>query len=752
MHENQKLPLGEGSRGGVTILSKPLDSAWEKRLLDHASLAMANGAFAAAERSYRELLRADPEHPDALHMLGIIQFREGRTDEAFELIGRSLATKPTPLALANHASLLATRGRRDEALVELDRALAMNPAHPRALMQRAGLLVELARREEALDSYDRLLAVAPQFIDGYCQRSALLRELGRLDEALVSCDLALTQDADAFAVRVERGQVLHAMGREREAIDSYSRALAAKPDSADALYLRAMIHADLGWLDLALADLNTAMAAAPTFVPAIYNSAVILERMGRFEEALARCDRIVAIDPSHAKAWANRGNALHRLGWGEAAADSYQRSLDSEPNAVEVLCNLATTLRRLGRREQALQACNRALAVDSENTGAWFVRGRVQQGLHRPDEALACFDRVIAATDDDSLAHFHRGNTLVTLRRHQDAKAAFDRAIALDADFVHAHTNRAFLCLSIGEFREGWKGYEWRWRDSQMFGDLPQFVQPRWTGAEPLAGKTILVHAEQGLGDTLQFCRYLSMVKALGARVIFEAPPELKPLADTLAGVDNFVPRERGTALPPFDTYCPLLSLPGAFGTELSTIPAQVPYLKADVGRVAAWREKLGPAVRSRVGIVWSGNPKHVNDRNRSIRFADLEPMLTDSVEWISLQQVVREEDEAMLAASKVRHFGEDLKDFGETAALLENVDHVVCVDTSVAHLAGALGRPLWVMLPHTPDFRWLLDREDNPWYPQARLFRQSVAGEWGDVFARIRAALEEAPVPVPTH
>ena len=752
MHENQKAPSAEDSRGVAPIAKRPLDPAWEKRLLDHARVAMESGAFVVAERSYRELLGADPAHPDALHMLGVIQFREGRTDDAFQLIGRSLASRPTPLALANHAGLLATMGRREEALADLDHALALNPAHPRALMQRAALLAELARRDEALDAYDRLLAVAPQFVDGYCQRSAVLRELGRLDDALASCDLALMRDARAFVVLVERGQVLHALGRRQEAIDSYGQALAAKPDSADVLYLRAMIHADLGWLDLALADLNTAIAAAPTFVPAIYNSAVILERMGRFDEALARCDRIVALDPTHAKAWGNRGNALHGLGRGEAAADSYRRSLDAEPNAIEVLCNLATTLRRLGQRDEALQVCDRALAVDGEHTGAWFARGRVLQGLHRSDEALACFDRVLAATDGDSLAHFHRGNTLVTLRRHDDAKAAFDRAIGLDADFIHAHTNRAFLCLSIGEFREGWEGYEWRWRDSQMFGDLPQFVQPRWTGVEPLAGKTILVHAEQGLGDTLQFCRYLSMVKALGARVIFEAPPELKPLADTLAGVDEFVPRERGTALPPFDTYCPLLSLPKAFGTELATIPAQVPYMKADAARVAAWRDKLGASSRPRVGIVWSGNPKHVNDHNRSIRFADLEPMLTDRVEWISVQKVVRDEDEALLAASAVRHFGSDLKDFGETAALLENVDCVVCVDTSVAHLAGVLGRPLWVMLPHTPDFRWLLDREDNPWYPQARLFRQSVAGEWGDVFARIRATLEQAALPVPMN
>ncbi|PLZ01749.1 hypothetical protein CY652_13790 [Burkholderia sp. WAC0059] len=741
----QKEPSATLSRRPAAEASRPLDSGWEKRLLEHGRAALESGALITAERSYRELLAADPHHPDALHMLGFILFREGRLEDALEHIGRSVAIRATPLVLANHAGVLAALGRREDALVELDRALEMNAAHPRALVQRAGLLLDLGRHEEAAAAYDRLLGVAPDFIDGYCQRSSVLRTLGRFADALASCDRALMRDPRSFVALAERGQVLQALERREEAIDSYGRALAAKPGNAEVLYLRAMLYIDPGWLDLALADLNAALAAAPKFVPAIYNSAVILERLGRFQEAVSRCDRVLEIDSKHARAWANRGNALLGLGRGVDAAESYARAVDLEPDAVPVLCNQATALRRLGHREEALRVCDRALEIDARDSGVWFIRGRVLQGLHRYEEALACFDRVIAAHDTDKVAHFHRANVLTTLRRHDEAKAAYDRAIELDPEFIHAHTNRAFLCLSIGDFRTGWEGYEWRWRDVQMFGDLPKFVQARWTGAEPLAGRTILIVAEQGLGDALQFCRYIPMVKALGPRVVLEAPPELKPVLAGLAGVDEFVARERGTALPPFDVYCPLLSLPRAFGTELSTIPAEVPYLRADPQRIDTWRDRLGPATQPRVGLVWSGNPKHLNDHNRSIRFADLETLLTDRVEWISLQKIVREEDEAALAASRVRHFGKELKDFGDTAALLENIDCVVSVDTSVAHLAGALGRPLWVMLPHTPDFRWLLDREDNPWYPQARLFRQSVAGDWSDVFARIRTALDTA-------
>lgn len=727
----------QGTIGGASSY----DPAWEERVFRHARTAHERGALADAERGYLALLALDQDHAEASHMLGVLRFQEEKLLDAEALIRRSIEQKPSPLALANHAAVLNGLGRSEEALEGLDEALRLNPTHPRALLQRAGILADLGRLDEAVITYDQLLAVVPTFVEGLCRRSAALRGLARFQDALVSCDRALTVDSRSFEAHKERGQVSRHLGRHEDALANFGRALMALPGDAQVLFMQGVAFLDLQRLDLALASFNEAVAGFPGFAEATFNSAVVLERLGRFEDALARCERVLATDPNHVKALANRGNVLHGLGRNAEAVASYAKALEIEPAAVEVLCNQANALRRLDRREEALQACEQALELDGNCIPAWFGRSRVLHGLHRYEEALAGFDHVLAKTPEDRFAQFHRGNVLVALRRHEEAKDAFARAIAIDPDFVHAHCMRAFLCLSLADFRNGWEEYEWRWRDEQMTGGLRKFAQIQWTGAEPLADKTILLHAEQGLGDTLQFCRYVPLVKALGATVVLEAPPELKSLLATLPGVDIFVDASRAP-LPPFDIHCPLMSLPLALHTELSTIPREVPYLTPDSARVSKWQTKLGISDRPRIGVVWSGNPKHLNDRNRSIPLADLKPLMSDAFEWISAQKVVREGDQEALASSPLRHFGDELVDFSDTAALLQAVDCVLSVDTSVAHLAGALGRPLWLLLPHTPDFRWLLDREDSPWYPQARLFRQSEPGGWSGVFDRLEVAL----------
>jgi tetratricopeptide (TPR) repeat protein len=719
------------------------DSVWENRVFAQARAAHERGSLVEAESGYDELLAFDPDHAEALHMLGVLRFQDEKLLDAEALLRRSINQGPSPLALANHAAVLANLGRREEALEDLDKALSLNPAHPRSLLQRAQILAELGRGVEALAAFDRLLAQTPTFVDGLCRRSVLLRSLGRLDEALASCDRALTFDSRSFDLFKERGAVLQDLGQPEGAIESFGRALAITPGRVDVLFMRGMCHLNMARLNFALADFNEALAGSPDFVDAMYNSAAVLERLGRCEEALVRFDRVLAVDPLHTRALANKGNALCGLARNVEAAASYAKALLIEPDDVEVLCNQASALRRAGRLDEALRSCERALELKNDHLPARFEHGRELQGLHRYEEALAEFEYVLAATPGNRVAHLQRGAVLTAIRKHGEAKQAYAEAIAIDPDYVLAHCLLAFLCLSLGDFEAGWDEYEWRWRDIQMNDGLREFAQARWTGVEPLAGQTILLHAEQGLGDTLQFCRYVPLVKALGGTVVLEAQYELKHLLGTLEGVDVFV--ERGLPLPPFDLHCPLLSLPQALRTELSTIPNRVPYVQADPERIAKWNEKLGDSTRPRIGLVWSGNPKHLNDRNRSMPLSSLLPLMTDDFEWISLQKVIREEDAEALASSPLRHFGDELVDFSDTAALLQTVDYVLSVDTSVAHLAGALGRPLWVLLPHTPDFRWLLDREDSPWYPQAKLFRQSKAGDWDGVVEQLGAALRSA-------
>jgi len=736
-------PNGEGTTfasAPVAPERRPPDAAQLERLLVRARKAHHEGALQHAEKAYAELLALDPAHPEALHLLGAVRFQQGRLDDAEPLMRRSVERQPVPLALANYAAVLAGLGREHDALARLDEALAIHPAHQRALFQRAGLLAQLARHDEARAAYDRLLELTPGFADGYVKRSDVLRVLGRHDEALADCDRAIALAGRSFDAMRGRGLALRELGRFRDAADSYGHALAQTPGSAEVLFLRGVAYLDLHEPERALADFNAAIAASPTFVDAIFNSSVALEQLGRHDEALVRCDRVLAIEPRHARALANRGNAASHMERYRDAVDSYARALALEPDGTGVLCNYASALMRIERHDDARDMCDRALALDDGYVPAWFTRGRVQLEMHRYEAALDDLEHVIAATPRDKLAHFHKGNALRALRRHEDARQAYADAIDIDPDYVLAHCLRAFLCLSIGDFEAGWAEYEWRWRDSQLDGSRRNFAQPRWTREMPLDGRTILLYAEQGLGDTLQFCRYVPLVKALGARVVLESPVELRALFATLDGVDTMV--TRGDPLPPFDLHCPLLSLPLEFRTDLSSIPASVSYLAADPARIARWRDRLGAPARPRIGLVWSGNPLHLNDRNRSMTLADLLPLFDDRYEWISLQKVVRDEDRPLLDASVVRFVGDELADFADTAALTALMDGVVSVDTSVAHLAGALGRPLALMIPHTPDFRWLLERDDSPWYPSARLFRQPEGGQWAPVVERIAAEL----------
>ncbi|WP_131754358.1 tetratricopeptide repeat protein [Burkholderia vietnamiensis] len=728
-------------------------SATVDDMLRRARASHERGALLEAELGYRGVLGIDPDHADAWHLLGVLHFQHGRLDDADAAIARSIAHTPSALALANHASVLVALGRRDEALARLDHALALNPAHLRALLLRAGVLADLGQHAEAVAAYDRLLEHAPTLIEALWRQAASLHVLQRHADALAACDRALAVDRRSFDAHRQRARILRDLRRFDEALEHYARALAVVPNSAEILLMQGLTLADLGRLDQALASLNEAIAGQPDFIDALYNSAVMLERIGRYDDALARCDRVLALDAAHAGALANRGNALFGLARYADALASYDASLRAAPHFIEVLCNRARTLTRLRREAEALESCDRAIALDANYAMAWYTRGRILQRLHRYPDALASYDRVLALDLADQLAHYQRGNVLRSMMRHDEALAAYDRVVALDPQNIAANFTKAFVYLQMGDFERGWPAYEWRWREDQVGAHKRAFAQPLWLGEDSIDGRTILLHAEQGLGDTLHFCRYAKFVKARGARVIVEVQGALKSVLADVDGIDEVV--GYGEPLPPFDVHCPLLSLPLVFRTNLASIPSDVPYLRARPERVAKWQATLGERTRARVGIAWSGNPNHLDDHNRSILLEHLLPLLTDDVEWVSIQKVVRDEDRPALDASRIRHFGDELGSFADTAALMECLDCIVSVDTSVAHLAGALGRPLWIMLPFLPDWRWLLGRDDSPWYPTARLFRQSRAGQWSDVFERIAAALRSvahvAPAALPT-
>jgi len=585
--------------------------------------------------------------------------------------------------------------------------------------------------------------------DGADQFDALhLRGLIKLQQR----DFEAGVNLIAAAVRANPGSVeawanlglaLAALERHEEAVSSFDKALAIRPDLAEAHCSRAVALGKLDRHDEALAGFDRALAIRPDYVEALYNRGVMLGHLDRHAEAVASYDRALAIDPAHAKALNNRGIALGNLDRNVESIVSFDQALAIRPDFAEALLNRGLTLAGLGRHDEAIVDYDRALTIDPGYAEALFNRGTTLVSLNRPQDAIASFDDALAIRPDWADAISNRGAALVNLNRQAEAIADFRRASAIEADHAEANCNESLAWLRLGEFRRGWAKYESRWASREPALQRRTFAQPLWLGGAELRGRTILLHAEQGLGDTLQFVRYARLVARLGAEVILEVQPPLEILMSRIDGVSRIV--GKGQPLPEFDVHCPLLSLPLAFGTELDTIPADVPYIVAPDIRVAKWRDRLGQRKAPRVGIAWAGSPTNRNDHNRSIALRHLASMLPiPGVEFVSIQKDIGEKDRELICGNAhIRHVGDELEDFADTAAVISLLDLVVSVDTAVAHLAGAMARPVWLLVPFAPDFRWLLDREDSPWYPTARLFRQPSIGDWHGVLERVRGELE---------
>jgi tetratricopeptide (TPR) repeat protein len=408
---------------------------------------------------------------------------------------------------------------------------------------------------------------------------------------------------------------------------------------------------------------------------------------------------------------------------------------------VEVLGDCAVILDRLGRSAEAMETYDRALILDPGNVLALLHRGRLFTRLGQHAKAAATLEKLLARSPDHADAHESLGHALVQLGRHRDAIASFERAVALAPDNANAHFNLALALLLLGDFEAGWAEYEWRFRTEGLKASRSIYPQPHWDGVEPLAGKTIQVYTEQGLGDSIMFVRYAPMLAAQGATVIAGLLPQAKVLMTEMSGV---VPLAPGDPLPAFDIQAPLLSLPYLLKTRIDTIPADVPYIRPRADRVATWRDRLPRGKKLTAGVVWAGGKDFKGDHNRSIALQRFETLFDAAgIGFVSLQRELRAGDAARLRQwPDVVHVGEQLADFADTAAIISMLDLVISVDTSVAHLAGAMARPVWILLPMVPDFRWLLDRTDSPWYPTARLFRQSKLGDWDSVLANVKAAL----------
>ncbi|MGA9004452.1 MAG: tetratricopeptide repeat protein [Pseudolabrys sp.] len=708
-----------------------------RRAVDHHQ----RGQLTEAEALYRQVLAVQPGNFDALHLCGVLVHQRNQPAEALQLIARALKTNARSAAAhSNYGIVLAVLDRHDEALKSYERAVKLKPDYAEALNNRGNTLRALKRANDALLSFERAIAARPGYSEAINNRGNALVELGRHEEALASYEQALSHRPAYPDALVNRGQCLAKLNRHDEALASIERALSYQPRHAAALKERGHLLRDRKQLAEALNCYEQALAIAPDDAVTHANRGLVLRDLKRFNEAFTAYDRALALKPDYVEVVVARGNVFYELHAYDQALAEYERALEMQPDFAFGFNNRGNALNAMGRHDEALASYEHALALKPDYTEAHNNRGNALLDLNRPEEALADYESAVAHKPQ-AFALVNRGSALRYLDRTEEALDSFDRAIALDPELAEAHWNKALLCLALGDFERGWAGYEWRWRGAT---DLTSrgFRQPQWRG-EDLTGKTILLHAEQGFGDSIQFVRYVPLVARRGAKIVLELPDSLVPLIGRVDGVIGMC--RRGDALPQFDVHCPLLSLPLAFGTTIETIPASVPYLHAPAERVEKWRARFADLERPRIGLVWSGKPSHKNDHNRSIALSQLEPLLSlAGVQFVSLQREYRDSDLPVLNRLPVLRIDDALTDFAETAAAIGELDLVIAVDTAVAHLAGALGKPLWLLVSHIQDWRWLVQRTDSPWYPSARLFRQPRIGEWDVVIAGMGHELAE--------
>lgn len=640
-------------------------------------------------------------------------------------------------ALALHAA-----GRYDEALQLMAARGVLKSPSGQSLA--GDIHLKQGNPREALKAFDNAARLAPTAAEPYANRGAALLELGRLDEALAAEDRAIRMRPEYAAAHFNRGNVLRALGRYEEAATAYARALRANPKFASAHLNRGLAFGALRRWREAKEEFERALRLEPRLIAAHVGRAMALRDMGQFVDAFAAIDAALAMKPGDSEALHFRcalNNDAEKHGAALAEAEAL---IAADPGDVPAWGEKVRALLKLSRFHEASAAANVLLKLAPGDAFGYVARGSALAELGHEKESLAAIEeaRRLGAAEKEYLPA--RAVALASLRQHAAALADFERALAADPDAPHTYTNRSFLRLSLGDLENGWQDYEWRLRQPGHPSATFAKLAPKWAG-EPLDGKRILVFGEQGLGDTLQFVRFVPRLTQQGAAVTLVPQAGLvRLLAPNFPGVDvmpSIGPRHD------FDYQVPLMSLPSIFRDTLETLPGEVPYLAADPVRVERWRGRIGEG-GLRVGIVWQGGRKYARDAIRSIPLVRFAPLAgVPDVRLISVQaQVGMEQLDALPRGMAVTRFGEELENnpdgLQEMAALMANLDLMIMSDTGPTHLAGALGRPVWVALSHNPDWRWMYDREDSPWYPTMRLFRQQAAGDWDGVFQRIAVEL----------
>lgn len=707
------------------------------------------GRLLEAVDIYQRILTANPYHEGANHLLGVACSQMGRFDLAIHLIGEAIKVNDkVPDYHVNLANALFSARRPAEAEVSYRRALALNPDIPEALFGLANADAQAGRLEEALAGHERAVALRPGFVEALANMAGVLHRLGRSAEAVEKLKRALVERPREGGLHADLGRMLLAAGRPVEADRTVAQALRLAPDSVPVLVAAADVVRMRGRFEEALEHADRAAELAPNNPPAVLVLARLLRAIGREEQAVQTYLRLAVIEGCGAAQLfeaANAMNELHRL---PEAVALYKAILAREPDHAEVWNNLGNALREQGEVERAAECYETAQRLNPEDTVVMSNQAALLGALGRFTEAEALCRKVVDLAPG-AVPLSNLGQALYFLGRLEEAKAAFDAAGEADSTNDDIVFHRGVARLKLGDMAEGWRLYEARWGEKRRRGEAVRHGEvPRWNG-EDLAGRTLLLWSEQGFGDTLQFVRYAPLAAARGARVVLEVQPALVSLLTGLPGVDKVA--AVGEEVGPVDLQCPLMSLPLAFGTTLATIPAALPYLAPPAERMTPWLERLKALVpdRPRIGLVWAGDSREHDveclliDRRRSLALAQLNPVLAvEGASFVSLQ--LGKPAEQAAGERRLVDATAGITDFADTAALIAGLDLVISVDTSTAHLAAGMGKPVWLLSRFDGCWRWLANRDDSPWYPTLRLYRQPQSGDWETPIARLAVDLRE--------
>ena len=705
------------------------------------------GLLKEAKAIYEALLVKENMNADVIHYLGIIEYQIGNYEKAVELIQKVIDLKPNFVgAYSNLGNALMNLNILDKALESYNLALSIQPNHIPTLVNKGNLLQKIGETHLAIKSYDEAIKLSSKLPEVFYNKGNALKDLERFEDAIVNYNSALKIRPTYAECYCNKGSILKKLGRLDDALLNLNKAIELKPKYYEAYSTRGNILKELKNFNLAIDSYEKAININPLYSEAYFNKAVVLHEINQIADSISAYEVAIKINSNDSRYHFSLAVALKQSGKLAQSLVAFDTALNLNPSHVDAYLYKAETLGEMGLLLDALETLNCAKEFNINSAELEFERSNLLMQMYRIEDAIESYERAIEINPEHAEAWNNKGVAHKELGQVSKAIESYNQAIAVKPEYADAYWNKSLASLLKGDFETGWQLYEWRWKSKDLSKDSRSFTQPLWLGKEPLFGKTVLLHSEQGLGDTLQFCRFATLVKGLGAKVVLEVPKSLIELLKTLDGVDHFV--AKGESLPEFDLHCPLMSLPLALNIRPETMSLKVPYVYAQDEKIKKWSAYIG-SQGFKIAIAWQGRPDSKVDAGRSFPVELFEEISKiEGVRLISLQKNAGAEQLSTLPQGmKVEQLPEDFDANGDafldSAAVMNCVDLVISSDTALTHLAGAMGVKTWLPLKTVPDWRWLLEGQSGPWYPNHTLFRQKNRGVWTDVFEQMNLELK---------